>query len=295
MSRNKIESIGKGGRRAQYVVVGHPIAHSRSPEIHQAFAAQFDDSIDYKKVDVAPGEFAAYADEFARGGGRGMNVTVPFKGDAYNYVDRCDVHAAAAGAVNTIVFGEDGTSAGYNTDGVGLLNDMQQRHSINLAGLRILIIGAGGATAGVINPLLNVHPAELIIANRTLSRAENLVEHHKSRLGEDIPLSALDLAELGAAKRAPRVDVVINATSFALNGGEIPIAKECVTGTICYDMSYGPAALFQRWAVEQGAVKSFDGLGMLVEQAAQSFYIWRKQMPQTEPVVAAIRASMSGD
>ena len=269
----------------KYVVVGNPIAHSRSPEIHQAFAQQFGAVISYEKVLVAPGGFAAFADEFAATGGCGMNVTVPFKSDAFAYAPQTDAFAAAAGAVNTLVFAQDQSCTGYNTDGIGLCTDLQQRHGVALRASNILLLGAGGAASGVIQPLLAALPNKLIVANRTVARAEALVAHHLSWLQRSAPLSACGFAELQGS-----FDVVINATSTGLSGAAVPIAPHLVRGAFCYDMSYAEAAVFARWAKQHGAAASVDGLGMLVEQAAESFRLWRGVRPQTDPVMAMMRA-----
>ena len=268
----------------KYVVVGNPIAHSRSPQIHQAFARQFDISISYEKVLVEAGQFAAFADEFAADGGAGMNVTVPFKGDAFAYAQQTDQLASAAGAVNTLVFAAEQPCMGYNTDGIGLCTDLQVRYGVNLAGANILLLGAGGAASGVIQPLLAASPKQLVLANRTVAKAASLVEHHRQWAHGQAPLSACGFDQL----QGP-FDVVINATSSGLAGGTAPIAPELVRGAFCYDMSYGDAAIFARWADEQGAARSVDGLGMLVEQAAQSFFLWRGVRPQTEPVMLLLR------
>ncbi len=275
----------------RYVVVGNPVAHSRSPEIHQAFAAQFGDVIEYTRAEVTLGGFKAFADEFAQSGGRGMNVTVPFKRDAFDYVTTRDDLAACAGAVNTISFAQNfaqnGHSQGFNTDGVGLLNDLVQRHRLALSGRVVLLLGAGGAAAGVIAPLLGAGVKQLIVANRTVAKAQALVAHLQERLGDNIPLAAAGLNNITAP-----VDIVINATSFSLGGGAVPVAPHIIKGTFCYDMSYGPAAEFCRWAAQNGANTSVDGLGMLVEQAAVAYYLWRGNHPETDPVVAHLRDSL---
>lgn len=271
----------------RYVVVGNPIAHSRSPDIHQAFAQQFDAHISYQRVLVEPGQFTVFADAFADQGGAGMNVTVPFKGEAYAYAEETDELAAAAQAVNTLVFEPNQPARGFNTDGVGLCNDLQQRHGLKLGGKRILLLGAGGAASGVIQPLLAASPDSLVLANRTVAKARQLVDHHLACATGIAPLAACGFDELDGA-----FDIVINATSSGLAGTTAPIAPQFVQDAFCYDMSYGDAALFSRWASEHGAAASVDGLGMLVEQAAQSFFLWRGVHPQTDPVVAMLRASL---
>jgi len=270
----------------RYVVVGNPIEHSRSPEIHQAFAAQFGDAIEYGRMLVKPGEFAAYANEFAASGGRGMNVTVPFKVDAFRYVDTRDALAEGAGAVNTIVFSDVG-SQGFNTDGVGLMNDLVLRHKVELANKTVVLLGAGGAALGVVNPLLDARPTKLIVANRTLANAQALVARQRARRGNDAPLSALTLDGLETPP-----DVIINATSSGLSGSGALIDAGLGHGAFCYDMSYGDAAEFYRWAAANGAHRSVDGLGMLVEQAAEAYYQWRGKRPATQPVVDQLREGL---
>jgi len=270
----------------RYVVVGNPIEHSRSPEIHQAFAAQFGEAIRYDKVLVEPGEFASFADQFAAAGGRGMNVTVPFKVDAFVYVEKRDALAESAGAVNTIAF-TGNSSHGFNTDGIGLMNDLSQRYNVNLSNKTVVLLGAGGAALGVVKPLLEANPAKLIVANRTLENAQALVARHQAQLGKDAPIYAQRLDELSAPS-----DVFINATSTGLYGTGAFIDANLVRGAFCYDMSYGNAAEFCRWASASGARQSVDGLGMLVEQAAEAYYLWRGKRPLTQPVVDQLRAGL---
>ena len=274
----------KNAQPDQYVVVGNPVAHSRSPEIHQAFAAQFSARIEYRKVQVEPAGFAAFADSFKAAGGCGMNITVPFKADAFAYAEQADSLASAAGAVNTLVFRAGEPVQGFNTDGLGLIADLTQRHGLQLRGSRILLLGAGGAASGVVQPLLAAEPNELVVANRTLAKAVDLVAHHRTFCAAGAVLQACDFAELKSD-----FDLVINATSSGLSGATAPVDAGIVRDTCCYDMSYGAAAVFARWATTQGASKSIDGLGMLVEQAAESFYLWRGVRPATDPVMSLLR------
>ena len=267
----------------RYLVVGNPIAHSRSPQIQQAFAAQFDDNMVYEKALVETGEFARFVDAFAASGGCGLNVTLPFKLDAAHYVDEMDDLARAAGAVNTIKIEANGQRLGFNTDGIGLLNDLQIRHELDLTGKTILLLGAGGASQGVLRPLLEAAPRRVVITNRTVVKAEALAA---SQTG-DFPNVELLACAFDALSEAP--DVIINATSMGLGGDTPPIAKGLLRHAFCYDMSYGPSAKFQVWAQQHGAQHSVDGLGMLVEQAAQSYFIWRGLRPQTDPVVESLR------
>ncbi len=273
---------------ADYLVVGDPIAHSRSPEIHTAFAAQFGERIRYARALVSPGQLAAFADAFAARGGRGMNVTVPLKKEAYDYAG-CPSELAVAQAVNTLVFKADRAPQGHNTDGIGLLRDLQQRHQVTLNGQSILLLGAGGAASGVITSLLDSQPRRLVVANRTLLTAQSLVRRQVSSQA----LVACDLHTL-AAFNDRRFDLIINATSMGLSGGAAPLPAEFVENAFCYDMSYGHAAVFAQWASRHRARATVDGLGMLVEQAAESFFLWRGLRPQTEPVLAALRVATRG-
>ncbi len=266
----------------RFLVVGNPIAHSRSPDIHRAFAAQFDLTIDYDKALVPMGEFAAFVSGFAAAGGRGLNVTVPFKGEAFELVDSASELAAAAAAVNTIKVEEDGRLSGFNTDGIGLVNDLS-RLGFALEGARVLLLGAGGAARGVALPLLRAGIAELVVANRTLDRAQALVAAHRD-LAPSISMAAVDFASVSQP-----ADIVINATSTGLQERQLPLPPTAVAGARCYDMSYGQAAGFARWAGQHGAAATADGLGMLVEQAAESFHIWLGRRPATAPVLTMLR------
>ena len=272
----------------RYLVVGNPIDHSRSPDIHRAFAAQFDDDMQYDKALVEPGDFDHFVDAFARAGGCGLNVTLPFKTDAFKYVDECDALASAAAAVNTIVLSNGEPSRGFNTDGVGLVADLTRRHGQDLQGKNILMLGAGGAAQGVIEPLLEAGAQQLVIANRTIAKAEALVAQRLA-LNSAAALSAVGFDGIQTAP-----DIVINATSSGLSGGAELIDPVWVAGAFCYDMSYGAAASFCAWAGQHGARQSVDGLGMLVEQAAQSYFLWRGRRPSTTPVLAMLRAALAG-
>lgn len=278
----------------RYLVVGNPVAHSRSPQIHRAFAEQFDDQIAYDKAEVEPGGFADFVAEFERSGGCGLNVTLPFKLDAFEYVQQRDDLAQAAGAVNTILLARGQPSRGFNTDGIGLLNDLTTRHGVNLEGKVVLILGAGGATQGVLQPILQARPSKLVIANRTLAKAQALVAQQQSRVDSQ---SRVTMQAVGLGQIEEKPDVIINATSSGFSRGadmtaEGLISPECVVGSFCYDMSYGAAAVFRGWAATHGAVSSVDGLGMLVEQAAQSYFLWRGKRPRTEPVLAMLRGHL---
>ena len=267
----------------RYLVVGNPIAHSRSPQIHGAFAQQLGDEIVYDKVEVELGGFAKFADQFKASGGKGMNVTVPFKIDAFNYVGTVDEHARAAAAVNTIKFDAGGQSHGFNTDGIGLLRDLTGRHQVELAGKHVLLIGAGGAAQGALLPLLQSGIRRLTLMNRTVEKAQQLLQQPEfTRVGVELSAQPLNVLDEFA-------DLVINATSFGLGDEAISLQPNLVDGAFCYDMSYGSAAKFFRWAAACGAVTSVDGLGMLVEQAAQSYFIWLGHQPDTQPVYDLLR------
>ncbi|HHJ13450.1 MAG TPA: shikimate dehydrogenase [Gammaproteobacteria bacterium] len=265
----------------RYAVMGNPVAHSKSPRIHQLFARQTGQDLDYEALLVPEDGFAEAVAEFFAAGGRGLNVTVPFKQQAWALADRLGERAELAGAVNTLMMRE-GQLYGDNTDGTGLVRDLVHNHGVALEGRRILLLGAGGAARGVLQPLLAERPARLHIANRTASRAQELA----ARFGASGTVSASGLAALEGP-----FDVLIHATAAGL-GGEVPPLPEELVGphTCCYDMMYGdePTA-FARWCRRHGAEKTLDGLGMLVEQAAESFLLWRGLRPETGPVIAALR------
>lgn len=269
----------------RYAVIGHPVQHSLSPVIHRLFAEQTGQQLHYGKLAAAPDAFAQVASEFFAGGGKGLNVTVPFKGAAAQWVNRCDEAAKAARAVNTIAL-ESASTVGYNTDGPGLVADLKANLGWSLADKRLLILGAGGAVRGVIRPLLDCRPAELTVANRTVATARGLVEEvggPDRRMG--LRWCALDEAH------GP-YDVVINGTSAGLQGVGSLVSSSAVHGARCYDLLYaqpGARTAFCAWAGEQGAVEASDGLGMLVEQAALAFLIWRGVRPETAPVIDHLR------
>ncbi|HCK80290.1 MAG TPA: shikimate dehydrogenase [Candidatus Competibacter sp.] len=267
----------------QYAVMGHPVAHSKSPRIHALFAAQTGQQLEYRAIPVEPAGFAAAARAFRDAGGKGLNVTLPFKQDAWVFADLSSVRAERAGAVNTLIF-EPGGTRGENTDGTGLVRDLTVNHGYSLAGRRVLLLGAGGAARGVLQPLLLEGPAQLVIANRTAGKALELA----LRFGDLGKVSASGFAELAGRQ----FDLVINATAAGLSA-EVPPLPDGVLAPEgwCYDLVYGngPTA-FVRWGLGQGAVHALDGLGMLVEQAAEAFRLWRGILPETRPVIAALRA-----
>lgn len=272
-----------------YAVIGNPVEHSKSPFIHARFAEQTGQAMRYEKRLSAPDAFAETVAAFAASGAAGCNVTVPFKTAAAQLAARRSARAALAGSVNTLRFDRDGWS-GDNTDGIGLVRDIVGNAGLTLAGARVLLVGAGGAAAGVLAPLIEQCPARLVVANRTPEKSEALIRSHAAHaLAHQVVLDAVPLDACGVA-----FDIVINATSSSLHGGAIPVAPAVLReGALALDMMYGPAARgFMRWAAEHGA-RGRDGLGMLVEQAAEAFYFWRGVRPDTGPVLDALRASQS--
>ncbi|WMJ00002.1 shikimate dehydrogenase [Pseudomonas chlororaphis subsp. aurantiaca] len=270
----------------QYVVFGNPIGHSKSPLIHRLFAEQTAQRLVYTTLLAPLDDFAGCARGFFVDG-RGANVTVPFKEDAYRLADSLTARAQRAGAVNTLSKLADGSLLGDNTDGAGLVRDLKVNAGFSLKGKRILLLGAGGAVRGALEPLLAEQPASVIIANRTVEKAELLAE----LFGDLGPVSASGFDWL----REP-VDLTINATSASLTGDVPPIAASLIEPgrTVCYDMMYGkePTA-FCRWASQYGAAISMDGLGMLAEQAAEAFFLWRGVRPDTAPVLAELRRQLA--
>lgn len=273
---------------AHYAVFGNPIEHSLSPTIHQQFAAQFDAAITYDKQLVDVDGFDAAASAFFAAGGAGLNITAPFKSDAYNFADQLSDRAALAGAVNTLI-ARSGLIEGENTDGCGLLNDLSQNLNWPLRDKRILVLGAGGAVRGVLAPLINAQPASIVIANRTVSKAEQLIDLFSANAHD----SSTSLAAHAYNDLPTTFDVIINATSASLGGSELSLPAGLFDHAYCYDMVYGktPTAFLQQ-AASQGAKSIADGLGMLVEQAAESFFLWRGSRPQTAPVIRAIRQGL---
>ena len=267
----------------QYRVFGNPIEHSRSPSIHHIFAEKNQQNIDYQKQLVDIEDFSSAVTDFIHQGGKGANVTVPFKEQALIIADELTERASLAGAVNTLSF-RDGKIFGDNTDGEGLVQDLVANNVI-LKQNRILLLGAGGAARGVLLPLLAQAPHSIVVANRTVSKAETLCQHFA-----DIRLSACGFQDL----EQQHFDVIINATSASLSGNLPPIPTSLISQNIvCYDMVYGKDKTpFLRWAEEHGAIKLIDGLGMLVGQAAVSFEIWRNVTPEVQPVIDTLRASL---
>lgn len=272
----------------RYAVIGNPIAHSKSPQIHAAFARQTGQELSYEALLAPVDGFAQTVADFRAQGGRGLNVTVPFKLEAFALAERHTPRAQAAGAVNTLAFDADGV-LGDNTDGAGLVRDLSANLDFALAGRRILLLGAGGATRGVLMPLLDSRPARLTIANRTVAKAEALAALFAARAGD----TALDACGFDALA-GRRFDLVINATAASLADELPPLPPGLYAeGALAYDMMYGrdPTG-FMRAALADGAARAADGLGMLVEQAAESFTLWRGVRPDSSPVLAALRRQL---
>lgn len=272
----------------RYVVMGNPIGHSKSPRIHTLFAAQTGQAMRYEAMLVPLDGFAQSLARFQQDGGKGANVTVPFKEEAWRSVSTRGALAERAGAVNTITLLPDGTRRGDNTDGIGLLRDLTQNLHVSLASSRVLLLGAGGAVRGVLEPLLASNPACLVIANRTAEKAIAL---------------ARDFAAWGEVRgggfgelAGQTFDVIINGTAASLHGELPPVPDSALANPCtCYDMMYGaePTA-FMTWAARHPGARVFDGLGMLVEQAAEAFFLWRGVRPDTTPVIAQLRRDLAG-
>jgi shikimate dehydrogenase len=269
-----------------YAVFGHPISHSKSPRIHALFAAQTQQEIVYTAQDVPPACFEVAVKTFRAGGGQGLNLTVPLKELGSQLAQELSPRARLAGAVNTLYWQED-RLLGDNTDGVGLIRDLTLNLKLTLAGRRVLILGAGGAARGILGPLLEQTPALLAIANRTSARAQELA----ARFADLGKISVLSFAEL----TGQRFDLIVNATSASLHGELPPLPDDLLTeGGCCYDLMYADApTAFVRWGIEHGAALSTDGLGMLVEQAAEAFFLWRGVRPETAQVIRQLRAGAS--
>ena len=273
--------------RDHYGVMGNPIGHSKSPMIHALFAEQTTQTLDYEPLLVKMGAFNKAVETFRAEGGKGLNITVPFKRDAWKLVGARSPYAELAGAVNTIVLREDGSLFGDNTDGNGLVRDIRDNLGATLADKKILILGAGGAVRGVLGPLLREKPTSIVIANRTPIRAQELAE----AFAEYGHTEGCSFDELEGSS----FDLVINGTSASLKGEVPPLPRALLnTGALCYDMMYAaePTA-FMVWADDHGCQHIADGLGMLVEQAAESFLIWRGVKPKTAPVIKAVRESLN--
>lgn len=269
----------------QFAVFGNPIAHSKSPEIHQAFAEQFNIDLSYQKILVSEGEFTHFATDFFEYGS-GANVTVPFKEDALQFADELSHDAKLAGAVNTLSR-QGNKIIGDNTDGIGLVRDIRDNHGISFTDKNVLIIGAGGASRGVILPIARENPQSITLVNRTVEKAVKLAEY----FAHYVAITACSFDEVRSS-----FDMVINATSASLSGQPLPLSAELIRNeTFAYDMMYGVEPTpFMQFTEKYGATTA-DGLGMLVEQAAQSFEIWHGIKPNTAVVTEHIRAELSSN
>lgn len=270
----------------QYAVVGNPISHSKSPQIHTEFAAQTQQQMDYQARLIELDQFDRDVTAFFSQQGRGLNVTVPFKEQAYAFADQHSQRAQRAGAVNTLIKQNDGSILADNTDGAGLVRDITVNQGVSISGKRVLLLGAGGAVRGVCQPILAEHPQHLVIANRTVSKALALAEDF-SDLG---PISGCGFAQVEGS-----FDLIINGTSASL-AGDLPPVPPTIIGSqsVCYDMMYSQQqTVFNQWAEQQGAATTIDGLGMLVEQAAESFFLWRGVRPDTRQIMQRLRTNAS--
>jgi len=264
----------------RYAVIGNPVAHSKSPWIHAEFARQTGQEIEYGRIEAPLGGFAHAVDMFRTAGGRGANVTLPFKEQAFGYCAKLSNRARAARAVNTLLFDGEATS-GDNTDGIGLVRDLEANLGMALAGKRVLLIGAGGAAQGVLAPLLEAGVARLVIANRKVEKARDLANRMSAA-----PVFACGYDSLAGES----FELIVNATSAGLAGETLRLpGRLLASGGLAYDMVYGRDTPFLAWARAEGE-RACGGSGMLVEQAAESFFLWRGVRPDTRPVLAVLRA-----
>ena len=299
----------------RYAVFGYPVKHSKSPRIHRLFAEQTGQALEYTAVEVPAERFQTAVALFFADGGKGLNCTVPLKELAWSYADHKTERAQLSKAVNTLAFQADGSILGDNTDGIGLVTDLTANHGINLAGIRILILGAGGASRGIIAPILEQSPQSVVIANRTVDKAVKLAAEFQGKASaprqsllhcstsciHDSRAHAPYLHPVGIGPitgcgfddlKNRQFDLILNATSASLSGQLPPLPTGLLAaGGNCYDLAYGnePTA-FVRWGLENHAAKSLDGLGMLVEQAAEAFFIWRGVRPKTRPVIELLNS-----
>jgi shikimate dehydrogenase len=270
----------------RYGVMGYPVSHSRSPLIHQLFSLQTNQKLQYELLQVSPEKLETAIRQFQRTGGKGLNITVPHKSEVVRLVDHMSERASTAGAANTLTF-EGSEIRGDNTDGIGLLHDLEVNLGVAVEGSRILILGAGGATRGIIGPLLEMQPKSIKIANRSLSKAQMLADHFSG----SGPVTACQFDNVPVTEA---YDLIINATSAGLKGEAPPYPAAAISkDTFCYDLSYGHKPTpFSVWARDSGAAQSVMGWGMLVEQAAESFNIWRGVRPETKPVLDRMNVSV---
>ncbi len=264
-------------------VVGHPIAHSKSPLIHSQFAQQLGVAIEYERYAIKPKDFDRFVSDFFAGGGHGLNVTLPHKESAFLLSSPATDTVSLAKAVNTLSLDKAGELIGSNTDGAGLVRDLTVNHGVDLAGKKILVLGAGGAVRGILPALIQMQPSMITVSNRSMEKAESL----KSELAKHFKIIALPFDKLGG----DRFDLIINGTSMGITGQTPEISSAVLAETtVCYDLMYAaqPTA-FVQWGMARHAALAVDGLGMLVEQAAESFAIWTGQRPDTKPVYQSLR------
>ena len=276
-------------KKNRYAVFGSPIKHSKSPKIHQLFAEQTNQAIEYTAQEVAAENFKISVATFFNQGGKGLNCTLPLKELAWAYADQSTERADLSKAVNTLAMLDDGSILGDNTDGCGLIADLTLNNKVDIKGSRILILGAGGACRGILAPILEQAPHHLVLVNRTPKKANDLAAEF-CIFGD---IEGCGYADL----KKQQFDLIINATSASLND-EMPPLPDSVLAEkgVCYDLAYGNRpTTFVLWGIQHRARKSLDGLGMLVEQAAEAFFIWRKVRPQTQPVIAALNAARRFD
>ena len=267
----------------RYAVLGDPVAHSKSPLIHSMFARQTGEAVEYASIRVEASEFAAFVDEFFAAGGGGLNITLPHKQAAFALCDSLSQRAEVARAVNTLLTTDAGTLHGDNTDGIGLVRDIRHNNSVPIQDQKILLLGAGGAARGALVSLIEAQPEAITVLNRTLARAQQLQK------------DVAELFDIEAASyenfQGRGFDLIINATSMSISGDIPPLSGHIfASDCCCYDMMYAEEdTVFVKWARQQGAALALDGLGMLVEQAAESFYLWRGVRPETEAVILELR------
>lgn len=268
-----------------YAVIGHPISHSKSPRIHSLFASQTGEPVEYTAIQAPLDDFHGTVRQFFERGGKGLNVTVPFKEQAWTMAEHRTTRAEKAGAANTLYLDKDQALVADNTDGVGIVRDLFNNHGVAPEGARILVLGAGGAVRGVLGPILAEQPVSVTIANRTVAKAEALVRLFAPDAG------ITELSACGFNESEAAYDLVINGTSASLKGDLPPVSPGIIgPDTVVYDMMYSlQTTTFNQWALDNNARRVFDGLGMLVEQAAESFYVWRGVRPDTASVIEELR------
>ena len=268
---------------ANYAVLGNPVKHSKSPQIHLLFAKEMGITLEYNAIEVPNDELSTYVNLFSSQGGKGLNITVPFKENAYKLCTEITSRALESGSVNTIKFDTETNIIGDTTDGEGFINDLRKNYGINLQNKSILILGAGGTVKSIIERLVPEEIKNVVIVNRTLSRAEELEKKFKNKI--DIKSFSYETLPIDI------FDVIINGTSLSLSSEVPPVSRNIINkNTFCYDLMYSSdKTVFIKWAIENGALRAADGLGMLVEQAAESFFIWHGVKPNTAKVIEALK------